>query len=460
MGEEVFYELYPHSLDDLLTDQFVSVGRLFFIFIGPLLSLTYGYVLVGAQLEKVRRDTASEVATRAKADDAQIHLREKEEFIHYLSHEIRNSLNVIAANIDYYLADDDAKHVGLENGQQTGENQRLVERLVEVPRDVMEDMAFSSTIASRVVGDVLTLETMKKRNIFLEMAPFRVEETVKKSLRFFKNKSLEKNIELKVTHEGGVIPNLMGDSERLGQVLTNFVSNAIKFTSEGEIHMKYGIRDDDYLFISVTDTGIGISESDARTLFRPFRQLRAGEANPEGSGLGLAICKKIVNLHGGDVGVVSEEGKGSTFWLRIKAVKVLCGVEKELTDSIVSGSSCEKSHCTNSVLVVEDSHVLAKVLIRMVGKLGVRDIKHAKDGKEAADIFERGETFDLVFMDHEMPRLSGSDATRVIRRSGFTGKIIGVTGNASEEQQKAFLGAGLDEIIVKPICIKVLRNCL
>ena len=458
MGKDDFYDIaYSEPPEGFRTPQFIGLARVIFIFIFPFLVLTYGHVLVEAKLEKIRIDTTAkryeEVATRARADEAQIHLRDKQEFIYYLSHEMRNALNVIVANIDYYLAEDVTKNNKLESGKKQDEAKEVV-----IPREVIEDISFAAKIASRVVGDVLTLETMGK-SLSLDISPFSVEDTVRKSLRSFEKKSLEKKIKLTVTQEGAAIPSLMGDSERLGQVLANFVSNALKFTSEeGEIDVKFGMRNDE-LYIAVTDNGIGISKAEQLTLFQAFRQLRPGQLNGEGTGLGLAICKKIVNLHGGDVGVDSEEGKGSTFWLTIKAVK---GEYSEVAQIAAADNdlSVEQSYSAKSVLVVEDSLVLARVLVRMITKLGVKNVKHVGDGIEAVAAITRGDPYDLILMDHEMPILNGSDATREIRSLGFRGKIIGLTGNASEEQQNAFLEAGLDGVVSKPVSSNMLGSVL
>ena len=409
-------------------------------------------------------------------------------------------MNVIGPNIEYYLELDDVKNDYNDPAWKTAAHAQqwpmsMPMPMVEVPRDVMEDVFCASKVASRVVGDALSLETMKKQgNLSLRVSPFTAEDIVGKCARLFGTKARDKGIRLTVAHEREALASsagghggeekppltLLGDSERIGQVLNNFVSNSLKFTNAGgEINVRYGVKRG-HLHFAVEDSGIGISKHDQHTLFRPFHQLRAGQLQADGSGLGLAICKKILLSHGGELGVTSEEGKGSTFWFNIKAVELEVqkggsgallkplrvvgeGRKREKEKKSLAPLKNNEVSGVDAVLVVEDSLVVAKILVRMALNLGVNRVEHAFNGIEALARFRNNASsgnkgYDFILMDHEMPDMNGSDATRELRKLGFEGKIVGITGNAGKQQKLDFLSTGLDAIMMKPINRNALKE--
>ncbi|GMI56862.1 hypothetical protein ScalyP_jg2931 [Parmales sp. scaly parma] len=363
--------------------------------------------------------------------------------------------------------------------------------MMEISRETLDGILAATETATIIVSDVLMLEKIEQGKLEIQKVPFRCERFMNMIFRQSQPDLSRKNQTLEITNlnidaagiaEDDVV--VTGDKHRITQIVSNFMSNASKFTRPGgNIRAAYAIETvisettglvETFLQFEVQDSGAGIDKEDQKKLFKKFLQLRAGELQSGGgSGLGLVICKQIAKLHGGDVGCESDgAGKGSTFWCRVKVTndddnvksppattaKTPRGVAREI---IEEGNSVDDIGKLN-VLIVDDQKMNTKLLKRMVKNLGVSEenIVCCYDGVEAVEIYEQRKEnenengqgmFDVVFLDHEMPRKTGSEVTSELRGKGFEGRIVGVTGNAGTVQKENFLSSGADEIIVKPM---------
>lgn len=278
----------------------------------------------------------------------------------------------------------------------------------------------------------------------------------------------QKQLDLVLNVAEGIPPNLHGDPLRLRQILLNLISNAIKFTSVGQVTVRVSCSQQDakVLRIEVQDTGLGISQSKLTSLFRAFSQInRYDQHNSGGTGLGLAISRRLVNLMGGTIGVNSAEGVGSTFWFELPVIS------EQPASSVVGTHPVgdvlpQKMPATRHVgenrriLVVEDHKINQMVAQGMLSKLGYH-VTLAENGFEAIELVRR-EDFALVLMDIQMPGMSGVETTQKIRAE-FPDRalpILALTANAMKGDEKNYLEAGMDACLIKPIQIDTLAAAL
>jgi CheY-like chemotaxis protein/HPt (histidine-containing phosphotransfer) domain-containing protein len=243
---------------------------------------------------------------------------------------------------------------------------------------------------------------------------------------------------------------VVGDPHRLQQILSNLVSNALKFTPKGEVRTRVGVAQPHptrlKVRFDVVDTGIGISQKAQSRLFRPFTQADGSITRTHGgTGLGLSICKLLVQLLGGEIGFQSELDRGSTFWFTAQLRRDAQG-HFEMDATLEPEPLNIKAH----ILVAEDNPINQKVVCALVESLGCTT-RLAKNGIEALEVFQ-SEPFDLVLMDCQMPELSGFDATRRIRDldAGREIPIVAMTAQALAGDRERCLAAGMDDHISKP----------
>jgi CheY-like chemotaxis protein len=243
----------------------------------------------------------------------------------------------------------------------------------------------------------------------------------------------------------------LGDANRIRQIVVNLVGNAIKYTDSGSIALHVAVKNRGGLedvTVSVVDTGIGIAEETQALLFQEFSQLDSRSSRKYGgTGLGLAISKKLAELMGGEVGVKSRLGGGSTFWFRLP-LSLAAGAP----DASLGAAERILPSLNLHVLVVEDNAVNRRVAVAFLGKLGCT-VETAEDGNDAVRIWSAG-AYDIILMDCQMPDLDGYGATKEIRmqeRSGGRTPIIAMTAHALGGARDVCLAAGMDDYISKPI---------
>ncbi|MEW8028671.1 MAG: ATP-binding protein [Candidatus Thiodiazotropha sp.] len=317
-----------------------------------------------------------------------------------------------------------------------------------------------------IIDDILNFSKMEAGKVTLEYSNFVMENLAHGVEMLFAPKALEKGIILTSSVAEDVPPLLHGDPARIRQVLINLVGNAIKFTDEGGIKILIEKEDQQgdevTIRITVSDTGIGISQQQQSQLFQPFQQCDGSiTRNYGGTGLGLVIVQRLVDLMGGDIVLTSTPDEGSTFITRIHlkiAKKVgeaetssdMSHISANTHDSLNGFESTEPSFDKLAILVVDDSNVnltLAKTLLLKKGAQVVA-VSSAIDALEAIDSRE----FDLVLMDLEMPRMSGIEATRKIRETQNSEQlpIIAVTAHVLPQRKKDVFDAGMDDMLAKP----------
>ena len=287
----------------------------------------------------------------------------------------------------------------------------------------------------------------------------------------------QKALELAVHIAPDVPADVTGDPVRLGQVLINLVGNAIKFTEHGEVRVDVSVEsitnDRAGLQISIRDTGIGIALDQQEGLFQEFQQAHtSGRRLYGGTGLGLAVSKSIVTLMGGMIGLKSMPGEGTTitFLAYFDLSPVLqpalimddnaTNGRPASTVTLPAGGICASSRSLR-ILLAEDNLVNQRVAMSMLGKMGHR-ITLATNGLEAVEQWRQGD-FDLIFMDVQMPEMTGMQAAMQIRREEAAGAhipIVAMTASAMSEERDRCLAAGMDGFISKPVSYQVIEDTI
>lgn len=309
----------------------------------------------------------------------------------------------------------------------------------------------------RIINDILDLSKVESGHMELSTVDFCVGELLDEVINLLNSQATQKGLLLEKEVQGEHIKPLHGDVSKIRQVLINLLGNAIKFTNSGTIKLTVDsqvIAGEPMRRVTfgVHDTGIGISPSNIKKMFRPFTQADASISRKYGgTGLGLAISKKLVELMDGKIEVQSKEGEGSvfSFALPLTAAKSDTLVKPAL---ITNASEQLQKDIPLSILIVEDHPINQKLMEIMLQRFGyIADV--ASDGEVAlAKVLER--PYDLIFMDIQMPNMDGLQATRKIRKQlaeKSQPKIIAMTANALEEDKKQCFLAGMDDYMIKPI---------
>ena len=385
---------------------------------------------VAEQLGRVaeRELVADQLA--AARDAAMEASRLKSEFLATMSHEIRTPLNGVIGLNEL-----------LQRTALTDDQRRLAEGVQGAGRTLLG-----------VINDILDFSKIEAGELELEEVEFDVRRVLGQTATILAESAGERGIGLSVTVDDDVPEWLVGDPTRLGQVLSNLISNAIKFTSVGEVRVRAHVAATDtsgvLLGVEVTDTGIGVSRDQMDRLFEPFRQADASTTRTHGgTGLGLAISRQLVTAIGGTIGARSTPGQGSTFWFTARLESSRPGVRRLEAPAPRRSDGLRHGH----VLLVEDNDVNQLVALGFLESLGyTADV--AANGEEAV-ARAADATYDAILMDLQMPVLDGFAATRLIREAedGRRVPILAMTASAFEGEREKCLAAGMDDFLTKPV---------
>ena len=381
--------------------------------------------------------------------------RAKDTFLANMSHEIRTPMH---AMLGFTRILDSS---GLDENQ----------------RECVDAILSSGDLLLELLNDLLDLSRIEAGAIELDPAVANIRDSVRQTLALFQSRAEQKKIDLNLHIDADVPERVEFDRLRVHQVVSNLISNAVKFTDHGTVELALRARPANSnssgegwrITIEVSDTGIGIEQEQVDRLFNPFVQADSSISRKfGGTGLGLAISQRLCELMGGTINVTSKPGLGSTF----TAVFSARAADRATTNAPLAkptktvGDPAKSETKVLRVLVVEDNRLNRRLAGMMLQKLGHNAV-FAEHGVEALARLER-EDFDLILMDLQMPELDGFETTQEIRRretaAGPTDRkpvpIIALTANAETEEKRRCLVAGMDDFLTKPLDMAKFRDSL
>jgi len=392
---------------------------------------------------KLREQANFELQTANKAlkeakDEAEEASQLKSQFVSTITHELRTPLYGVIG----------ITNVILDEHKELGNSPHL------------KSLKFSAKYLLSLVNDILQMNKIEEKRIVLENQIFNLADeitTIQNSVEYIADKNNDK---LTIEIDTGIPEFLIGDKLRLSQIIMNLVSNALKFTKNGEVSLTADLKrvEDNIYFIEfkIKDTGIGIAKKDQEKIFDKFVQIERKEEDYQGTGLGLSIVTRLLKLYNSEIQLDSEENVGTTFSFTIgfeydeeKSKEIINNIEVDLSEG----------HFYN-ILVVEDNKINQIVTKKIIQNSNMT-CTIVDDGFAAIVAIER-ELFDLILMDINMPLINGFETTRKIREKGITIPIIALTAFDKQEVTEEAIAAGMNDIMVKPFetskLFKVIAN--
>ncbi|WP_337043696.1 ATP-binding protein [Emticicia sp. 17c] len=369
------------------------------------------------ELELIHAKETAENATQAKS-----------EFLSMMSHEIRTPLNAIIG-LTYLMQQEEQTPSVMEN---------------------LKTLQFSAENLHLLINDILDFSKIEAGKVELEEMPFDLKLLVSNIKKANQVKAEEKGNKIKLMLDDDIPNTLIGDSLRIGQVLANLVSNAVKFTINGSVTIEVSVvkknTEKATIFFSVTDTGIGIPPEKQKLIFERFTQANSETTRKfGGTGLGLVISKKLVQLYNSDIILESEAGKGSTFHFTLD-LRIGTSIKQQLAS--MAEDVNEVSLEGVKLLLVDDYFVNIKVASKFLEKWKV-EFDTAENGLIAIDKFKNN-SYDLILMDLLMPEMDGYTAAEKIKETGTDIPIIALTASATLNNQDRAFKVGMDDYVTKP----------
>ncbi len=393
--------------------------------------------LKNTNMELMAAKELAEAASKAKSD-----------FLANMSHELRTPMNGVLGMAEIVL------QTNLDVKQ----------------HECIETIFSSGRALLKILNDILDLSKIEADKFVIETIDFSLEQTIKGIINLFSVTADAKGLSLIYSIDNNIVDTLRGDPNRLNQVLSNLLANALKFSQKGSVHLNILQESEQEkeirLRFEIEDEGIGIPKESIEKIFQTFTQADTSSTRKYGgTGLGLPIVKNLVELMGGEVGVESMVGMGSKFWIILPFVKQ---ESIELKDFSIYEPPEEdlklESRDSCKLLVVEDDQVNQAIMTGMLEKLGYA-VDITSNGIEALNNLKKNK-YDLIFMDCLMPKMDGFKTTGIIRdleakqKSVKTIPIVAITAKAMKDDRKKCLDSGMNEFITKPILMKDLKKAL
>ncbi len=443
--------LFIHGGKDLVTGIALAIFALMILRSGKLLYKTLcNSITLRIQNETITEGLEKTVTERTlelekSRDIAEKANSAKSEFLANMSHEIRTPMNAIIHFSQLALR----------------------EKMSEESRDCIKQVHSSSKSLLRIINDILDLSKIESGKLDIEHTNFTVNSLLKEVTDSLRINAAKKGLALNIDMPDTLQCELSGDPLRVRQILTNLISNAIKFTEHGEITIEVReqtrILGNTVLEFRVIDTGIGMTDEQQKKLFQPFQQADTSTTRQYGgTGLGLYISKKIIEILQGTISVESIYGKGSTFSFRLPFEHADPEKDLEREQTIYQENLAKDLASIGGaeILVVEDN-TANQVILTSILKNSNLQISIAENGKEALEKLNN-RSFDLILMDIQMPVMDGYEATRAIRRHAKWAKlpIVAMTANAMQEDVKKCLDVGMNAHLSKPLELEKLHEAL
>ena len=410
------------------SDLYTSV--LLLVALGVILAAILSYILLRLSNAKLKADEEN---------------RHKSSFLATMSHELRTPMNAVIGIAQIQMQKQDVSE----------ENKSAFEKIYHSGSDLLG-----------IINDILDMSKIETGKLELVEAPYNTPSMINDAAQLNIVRIGAKPIEFILDIDETLPSILYGDELRLKQILNNLLSNAIKYTKKGKVKLTVkhtAIENDIALIFIVEDTGQGMKPEDLEQLFAAYQRFNNSvNRYTEGTGIGMSITKSLVDTMSGTIDVTSEYGKGSVFTISVKQTVVdrsPIGAEISTRLSGFTYSENKQPQDMNAiheqmqygkVLVVDDVDINLYVAEGLLLPYGL-DIDKALSGFEAIDIVSSGTTYDIIFMDHMMPKMDGIETTRKLREQGYKGAIVALTANALVGNEEMFKENGFDDFLSKPM---------